>query len=316
MQTTPQRPPVYYRLLLALAIGVAAGFLRTWLAYETQSGAGDFYYALRITRNLWSGHDPYDYPLRPDLVSYSLPTGLMVAPFAILPDELAGGVFIGLSSALLAWCILKENRTWALGIFLSWPFAYALVFAQWTPLIVCLWFIPSLMPLVLIKPQMALPLIATNKIDRKGVLLTALILVVSLIIYPAWPFAWMSQIKTYTGTPPLFSLPLGPLILLSLLKYKDRRAWLLLLMGIMPQRVIYDQLALLWVATNGVEMLIQILFSWITLPVLVASGGWTSMPINWQFWIILTIYLPALAILFFPSIQNTIPRLLKRYAKK
>lgn len=311
-----QRRLVFYRILLAVAIGTAAGFLRTWLAYQTKSGAGDFYYAIRITRDLWNGRDPYDYPLRPDLISYSLPTGLIVAPFAILPDELASGVFIGLSSTLLAWCLLRKNRTWALGIFLSWPFAYALAFAQWTPLIVSLWFIPALMPLVLIKPQMALPLIVTNKIDRKGMLLTALILAASLIIYPKWPFVWLGQVKTYAGTSPLFSLPLGPLILLSLLKYKDRRAWLLLLMGIMPQRVVYDQLVLLLVATNGLEMLIQVLFSWITLPVLVASGGWTSMPINWQFWIILTLYIPALVILFRPSMQGAIQRVLNNISRE
>jgi hypothetical protein len=306
MQSVFDKYQVHRRVFLALIIGIAAGFLCTWLMYKISYGAADFYPAIRIARDLWNRRNPYNYPVAPDLVSYPLPAGLVAAPFAILPNELAAGVFIGLSSALLAWCSLSGNRVWPLGVFLSWPFAYAISNAQWTPLIMCIWFIPSLMPLLLIKPQIVFPVLATSRISRRGIWLTVLILAISLAIYPSWPLAWLSQIRTYTGTPPLFSLPLGPVILLALFKYKDRRAWLLLLMGIMPQRVIYDQLPLLLISTNGIEMLIQVVCSWFSLPVLISAGGWNFMPINWQFWIVLTMYIPALVILFLPSIPKAL----------
>ncbi|HEY2980885.1 MAG TPA: hypothetical protein VGJ22_06870 [Anaerolineales bacterium] len=81
------RQSVYGRIILALVIGLCAGYLRVWLAFQVHSGAGDFFYSLRIIRDLWQGHDPYDYPSTPDLISYPLTAGLFAAPFAVLPDE-------------------------------------------------------------------------------------------------------------------------------------------------------------------------------------------------------------------------------------
>ncbi len=225
-------------------------------------------------------------------------------PFALLPDEIASGVFIGLSSFILAWCLLQNGKTWPLLIFLSWPFAYAVLFSQWTPLIICIWFLPSLLPLVLVKPHIVFPLMVTGGLTRKGIILTSLLLLVSLIIYPTWPLAWFRRTGMYTGTPPLLSLPLGPILLLALFKYRDRRAWLLVLLALMPQRVLYDQLPLFLIATSGIELTILVLCSWMTLPVLFSSGGWGHMPVSWQFWIVLTLYLPAFTILFLPDLSD------------
>jgi hypothetical protein len=125
------------------------------------------------------------------------------------------------------------------------------------------------------------------------------------VIYPTWPLVWLGQISTYQGIiPPLFVLPLGPLILLALLRYRDQKAWLLLLMAAMPQRVLYDQLALLLVASNLREMLILVLCSWISMPALMIYGGWYHLPGGWYLWILLTLYLPALGILLAPTVAG------------
>jgi hypothetical protein len=116
----------------------------------------------------------------------------------------------------------------------------------------------------------------------------------------------MKQTGTYKGLPPLFSLPLGPFILLALLKYRDRRAWLLVLFALMPQRVLYDQLPLLLIATNGAEMIFLVFCSWLTLPMLMSSGGWGGLPFSWQFWILLTLYVPGLVLLFLPDVTKFI----------
>jgi hypothetical protein len=59
-------------------------------------------------------------------------------------------------------------------------------------------------------------------------------------------------------------------------------------------------------------MAFLVLCSWLTLPVLFTYGGWGGAPINWQFWIILTLYIPALLVLLWPDLV----RLAKRFMKK
>jgi hypothetical protein len=118
---------------------------------------------------------------------------------------------------------------------------------------------------------------------------------------------WLEQISTYQGIiPPLFVLPLGPLILLALLRYQDRRTWLYLLLAAMPQRVLYDQLALLLIAGSRREMLILVFCSWISLPALLIFGGWNNLPGGWPLWILLTLYLPTLGIILAPTLFNWI----------
>ncbi|MBM3125797.1 MAG: hypothetical protein FJZ87_12115 [Chloroflexi bacterium] len=102
--------PLFGKILIAAAIGLAVGYLRVQLAFLVQNGAGD-YYSMRLVRDLWQGRDPYDYPAMPDLVSYPLTAGLLSAPFAPFSDEIAGGLFLGLSSALLNWFPRGSGKT-------------------------------------------------------------------------------------------------------------------------------------------------------------------------------------------------------------
>lgn len=311
--TQPPFQRKYPALILSLAISIAIGILRTWVGYQLRpflhNGAGDFTFATRIARDLWNNRDPYAYPVQPDSVSYPLPAGIMAMPFALFEDEIASGLFLAVSSFALAWCLLRNGKNWPLLVFLSWPFAYAVLFSQWTPLIMTLWFLPFMLPLILVKPHIAIPLVMTGKISMKGIALTFAFLLASLIVLPNWPFTWLEQLNTYKGLPPILALPFGPLILLALLKFRDRRAWLLVLFALMPQRVLYDQLPLLLVATTGFQLAFLVLCSWLTLPVLFMSGGWGYVPFNWQFWIVLTLYVPALFVLFWPDIIRLFRRL-------
>ena len=286
------------RFTIAFLIGLLAGLLCVYALSRIGNGAGDFGFQLRAARDLLAGRDPYNYPHGPYNILYPLPAVMLAVPLTWLPDIIAGGAFFGISSGTLAWLILRNGRPWQLLVFLSWPFLYALLYAQWAPLIVCLYFAPSFLPLLLMKPHTALPLALTQRPNWAGVGLTLVIGIASLVIYPSWPLVWLGQISTYQGIiPPLLVLPLGPLMFLAILRYRDRKSWLLLLMSAMPQRVLYDQLALLLVADNLREMLILVLCSWITMPALMIVGGWYHLPGGWQLWILLTLYLPALGIL-------------------
>jgi hypothetical protein len=234
---------------------------------------------------------------------------MLAVPLSWMKDFIAGGVFFGVSSGVLAWLILRNGKPYVLLLFLSWPYFFALLYAQWTPLILCLYFAPVFLPVLLMKPQIALPLVLTRRPSRLGFSLALVIGFVSLIIYPSWPWVWLRQISNYEGVappPPLLLLPLGPLLLLALFRYRDRKAWLLLLMAVMPQRVAYDQLVLLLIANNTREMLILVFCSWLSLPALLIFGGWNNLPGGWKLWILLTFYLPALGTLLVPKLIERI----------
>ena len=176
----------------------------------------------------------------------------------------------------------------------------------------CIWYLPVMLPLILVKPNAAFPLIVTGKISKRGLILAFLLMLISLALYPKWPLIWLEQNRVYKGLPLLLSLPLGPILLLALFRYRDRRAWLLITLALMPQRVLYDQLPLFLIATNGIEIVFLLVCSWLTLPVLFESGGWGQVPINWQFWIVLTLYLPALLVLLRADIVRLVKMLIQK----
>jgi hypothetical protein len=295
------------RLGIALIIGIVSGLFCAFALSRIGYGAGDFGWPLRAARDLLAGNDPYNYPPGPLAFYYPLPAAMLAIPLTWMTDFIAGAVFFGMSSGILAWLILRNGKPWQLLLFLSWPFFYALLYAQWTPLVLCLYFTPAFLPMLLIKPQIALPLALTQRPSWLGFGLTLALGIASLAIYPAWPWAWLEQTSTYQGIippPPLLVLPLGPLLLLALLRYRDRKTWLLLLMAVMPQRVLYDQMALLLVANNLREMLILVLCSWISLPALMIFGGWLNLPGGWKLWILITLYLPALGVILAPTLAG------------
>ncbi|WP_288087298.1 hypothetical protein [Roseiflexus sp.] len=162
----------YRQVLLAIMIGSAAAVLcyrfRTLPMYYP--GPGDFNWALDTATALLQGRDPYDFEASSLKVPYPLPVALFGLPFVALPKPLAAALFFGGSSGLLAYGILRANEPWRLSIFASFPYIYALMFAQWSPLIAAAWFFPALAPLLaLVKPNIALP-VALNRLnmDRRN----------------------------------------------------------------------------------------------------------------------------------------------------
>jgi hypothetical protein len=168
------------------------------------------------------------------------------------------------------------------------------MFAQWSPLLCAMWFMPVLGPLVLCKPNIALPFILTTWPKRVSLIVGGVVLVASLVLKPDWPWVWFSQTRDYQGmTPPLLSGPLGPLVLLNLFAWRERRAWLVLTMAVMPQRVFYDQLPLLLAANSNRELFWLVASTWGGFMALWLSPNMASMPGGWQLWVLLAHYLPA-----------------------
>jgi hypothetical protein len=258
-------------------------------------------------RDWLAGKDPYlPYILNLDTfaVPYPFTAVLLAIPLVWLPDQIAAGVFMGLGSSLLAWLILRREENWRLLLFLSWPLVNNLLFIQWAPYIASMYFTPFLPLFVLIKPQLALPFLLTQKPNRIGLLLAGILLLVSLALYPSWPIDWLKSIHNFIGLPLLFFLPLGPLLFLALIRYRDKRTWLLVLLAAMPQRMVYDQLGVLLVAENLKQQIFLVICSWISLPVVLYYHGWENVPWGWQTWILIESYFPALLIVLLPTFRN------------
>jgi hypothetical protein len=267
-------------------------------------GAADFTHALGMARDLLARRNPYSHTPGPYWIPYPLPAAFLGLPVAWLPDAFAGAAFIGISTALLSWGILRSGEKWRLGMLCSWPFVYAVIFAQWSPLLCAIWFFPLLSPLLLAKPNIALPLVLTAKPRWLAAAIAVAVLALSLALRPGWPWEWLSQIREYQGLkPPILILPFGPLILASLLCWRDRRAWLILSMAMMPQRAFYDQLALLLVARSERQLFPLVASSWISFLVLWASPNMAEMPGGPQFWMVAAHYLPAVGVLLWPQMR-------------
>ena len=251
----------------AIVGGLCFVVLRAHNSVDPAIRAGDFQRALSDARDLLAGRDPYGHTPGPYAIPYPLPAGLVAMPLAWMPDVLAGSVFFGLSAMLLAFGIFRSGQEWRLAMMLSWSFIYALLWVQWTPLICALWFLPAIAFAVLIKPHIAIPVLLTGEFGKKlwhrrewkWLIPPAALLLASLVIYPSWPLVWRSQLATYQGIlPPLFAMPLGPLVLLSLIAWRDHRAWLLVILALMPQRMVYDQLPIMLIANSPGQLWILI----------------------------------------------------------
>ncbi len=275
---------------ISVLIGIVAG-LACW-QYQVVFGreAGDFSWPLCGARALLAGQDPYQacvaYLSSGDIgPTNPLPTILVLLPFVWLPDELIAGGILGMSSGLLAWLLCRDGTLWRLLLFGAAPFWWCVQMAQWPVLLLCVALLPQLYPLVIVKPQMGLP-IALMHMSWRRVIITSMIVVFTLVIDPDWPVQWLRQVAVYDGFVPLFVLP-GPLVLLALVRWREERARWLLLYSLMPQRIYYDQIMLFLIPRTIRQMLLLVVVSWL------AYFGWYFIPSGGLLWF-MTLYLVCL----------------------
>jgi hypothetical protein len=119
-------------------------------------------------------------------------------------------------------------------------------------------------------------------------------LALTFLAMPLWVKYWLLQALRYQHFFPILVFP-GPLLLLSLLKYRDRDAQLLFLSSVMPQRWFFDTLILWLIPKTRREILFTAFFSW-------GAGIWRWYHIPHSFtqvgrWTVLLIYLPMLGVL-------------------
>jgi hypothetical protein len=280
------------RILISAFVGLATGTYACFLITRLHQNAGDFTWALHLAQRLVAHQNPYDTPLE----QYPLPAALPALPLLRVRPEIAAGIFYGLSSSLLAFGLTRKNYS-RLRIFLAYPFWAGLITAQWSTLITASAFFPVLLPATMMKPQVGLPVFLT-RLTRRGLLACLFVGALSLLVLPRWPLLWLGQTYYYEHFIPLFVFP-GPLLLLALLRYRDRDAWLLLLAALMPQRWFFDAFTLWLIPKSRREILLPAVLSW-------GAGiyRWFHQPADFTEVgrvAVVFLYLPMLAVVLFRS---------------
>lgn len=224
------------RYSLPLAAGLLAALL--CLAMLWPAGhAADLTWPLRGARALVAGQNPYadsslargnPYPSDAPLY-YPLPALLIALPLTPLPDPIAAALFAGISVGLLAYA--HRQHPALAGLLLSAPLLTAVAYAQWSPLLVAAAGLPWLGCVLAAKPSIGAALWLARP-DRRSLLSIAAIVLVSLLIWPAWPLSWLHNIGQGRHMAPIMTLPL---LALAALRWRDARCWLILFLALSPQ---------------------------------------------------------------------------------
>lgn len=276
------------RIAVSAAIGLASGAFCWFLMKHLHQDAADFRWALHLAHGVLARQNPYDTPLE----QYPLTAGLFALPFVRLQPEVAAALFWGISSFFLALGLTRQQYTGLL-IFLAYPYWAGILTVQWSPLIAASGFFPLLLPVTMAKPQIGLPVFLT-RLSRRGLAACAVVALASLAVMPTWPVLWLKQTGNYEHFIPFLVFP-GPLLLLALLRYRERDAWLLLLTALMPQRWFFDTFILWLIPRSRREIVWTVFFSW-------GAGIWRWYHIPHSFievgrWSVIFLYLPMLAVI-------------------
>jgi hypothetical protein len=289
-----------WRIFISGLVGVVAGSFCFFLMKKLHQDAGDFRWAIHLAQRFLARQNPYDTPLE----QYPFPAALFALPFVRVRPEIAASIFYGLSSALLAFGLTRDGYQ-RLYVFLAYPFWVGLLTVQWSTLITASAFFPLLLPAAMAKPQVGLPVFLT-RLSRKGLLACVAVGLLSLIAMPRWPWLWLGQLGFYQHFFAILILP-GPLVLLALIRYRDKDAYLLVLSAIMPMRWFFDVFILWLIPKSRREILVTVFFSWCA-----GIWRWYHPPASFDQvgrWIVLTTYLPMLAIILLrgrhPAMDST-----------
>ena len=266
------------RVLFALVLGIVAALY----AYDTHrmflsiGQSPDSLFLWRGTRILLAGGDPYDLATwrsmpvgETDLAAwksvieplyYPLPALLIWIPFSLGSFLVGSAAFVGLGAALFVFAMSRGglHRIWFCG---SVPFILALRFGQWSTWLTAAALLPMLSFLLPAKPNVGLPLVLA-KPTRPMIVGSILILALSFVVMPRWPFGWYGTVTgAFTQTVP-HPAPvtafrgLGAIALLAILRWRRPEARLLVLMACVPQLPFWaDQLPLATIAQTRREVI-------------------------------------------------------------
>ena len=288
------------RLGVSALIGVtAAAYVLVFYRHQSPFAVSDFDAIWTAARALWARHDPYaaiPSPPWPWNLQYPLPAVLIALPFSVLPLTLARAVFMGVSSALLAYG-LTTRAWWPLIGLAGGQMFFALQSVQWTPIFTAAALLPALQVLWGIKPTTGLELFAAYP-NRRTIAGAVVLFLLAFVAWPHWLDGWLTATRIAPHRPAILH-PGGALLLLALLRWRlpeGRQLAVLSLMPLSPH--LYEALPLILVARSRRELLSLAFCGTLGL----AAGAFTPHavgpdhgPIPWAV-VFLSGYLPALVV--------------------
>jgi hypothetical protein len=159
-----------------------------------------------------------------------------VMPFAVFSEAFATALFVGASSWFLAFGITRDG--WhRVPLFMSLPFLSSVRLGQWSILFSAALYFPALAFFTVVKPQAAIPVLASSRMRSTFVaaIAGALVLIpASLILEPHWPARWLASASTARYIqPPIINFP-GVAVLLCLSRWKRHESWIVLTLACLP----------------------------------------------------------------------------------
>lgn len=180
---------------------------------------------------------PGNYPL-----FYPGPAVVLLVPFGLLPIRVAWVAFAACSGAAFGLAAQRWGRGLWVGA-LSACFLEAIIFGQWSPLMVGAAVVPALGFLFAAKPSIGLALFALRP-TRHAVGLVAGLTAISLVLLPSWPRDWLAALQHTNHVPPVLR-PYGWLLLLAFLRWETPEGRMLGLLALVPQTTsLYEALPL------------------------------------------------------------------------
>ena len=251
--TEVQAVPVRQRVVAAAIVGLIAGIF-CWLCAQRPGSTPDFAYPLQAAKHFLAGGNPYDVQgggigADPDAtLIFPFTTVLAAVPFAWALVDYASALFLGLSSALLAFAITRDGL-WRLHVFASAPFVMAAVLAQFTPLLTAMALIPALGFAAVLKPHIGFAVLVSRP-TVQALLGCVAALALSLLVFPSWPMEWLAALRGNTAESGAHLMPVmqfgGFLLLLAVVSWRSAAGRLLLVMSLTPQLLFFYDALPLW----------------------------------------------------------------------
>jgi hypothetical protein len=321
-------PTTRARVLVAVVIGLV-GALVVQSQYARASNVHtDFGMVWFGARAFAQGVDPYSLIGPGRTFDYVWPliypaTALLaVLPLSLFTEHVAAGVFVGVSSFLLAFGVTK-NGWHLLPLFATEAYANAARLGQWSILFTAFLFLPWIGIILAAKPQGAIPLLASTT-SRRGIWLAILggsiLIAVSLILQPTWPARWIEGVRQARFMEPPIAQFGGPIVLLALVRWRRPEAWLIVALACMPQAPgWYNTLPLFTIPAGLAEAVamasIATALGWIG-GNLIPQGSSASQFYAWVGAIlVLSVYLPATAIVLRRPNRGPSPAWLKVFLR-
>ena len=228
-------------LVLALVAAAAAGAIAAKAGRpDLRPDVDQLWFAARAVLD---GRNPYDL-IGPGRefdyqwqLFYPLPAVLLFTPLAPFPLLVTRVVMAAVGSGLLAYGVARIDAR-GLVLFLSHAFYVNAWYAQWTPLLMAMWYLPWLSALIAAKPTIGiamLPGVRDLRRARPGLIAAGILVVLAFIVRPTWLGEWRAAVESNTHLRPWVTVPGGVLLLLALLRWRRWEARLLTVFALIPQ---------------------------------------------------------------------------------